>query len=103
MSRRVSGVYVEDPQGSETHTSQRIIVRCGAPMQAFHAWGTLCQRLVILVTLEAQKANNSEAPSANEWPDIHIRSIVRDMLGIIYYLINYDLIAFLIAKYLSMW
>ena len=54
------------------------------------------------MTLEAHKANNSEAPSANEWPVIHIRGIVRDMLGIIYYLINYDLIAFLIVKYLSM-
>ena len=62
-----------------------------------------CANIIeILVTLEAHKANNSEAPSAHEWPVIHICSIVRDMLGIIYYLINYDLIAFMIAKYLNM-
>ena len=57
---------------------------------------------MIIVTLEAHKANNSEAPSANEWPVIHIHSIVRDILGIINDLINYVLIAFLIAKCLNM-
>ena len=57
---------------------------------------------MIIVTLEAHKANNSEAPSANEWPVIHIHSIVRDILGIINDLITYALIAFLIAKCLNM-
>ena len=62
---------------------------------------------MIIVTLEAHKANISEAPSANEWPVIQIRGIVWDILGIIYEiidgLINYDLNAFLSAKCMSMW
>ena len=54
------------------------------------------------MTLEAHKANISEAPSANEWPVIQIRSVVRDILGIINDPINDDLSAFLIAKCLNM-
>ena len=53
---------------------------------------------MIIVTLEAHEANNSEAPSANEWPVIHIHSIVRDILGIINDPINNDVSAFLFAK-----